>query len=180
MLLLEPDGAERVMRLWRRLAAAGLPTLDSRWQPHITLAAFDSPTPEKVTAALSAASRNVDSFTLQFETLGSFPGRGVLYSAPTPDARLLNLQKRVYDSLQGAAQFGEPYYAPGRWTPHCSFTLSASPRELGQALALLARDWQPFTAGVRGLNLVRSADAYPAGPSTDVLYRSFRRKGFSC
>ena len=172
MLLLDEASTLKMRGYWRVLKEAGLPTLNETWEPHISLAAFTAPNEAQLLKDVAGASRGVERFELRFDALGTFP-RGVVYAAPTPTARLLELQTKLYQVLNVYAQFDKPFYTPGRWTPHCSLLLNASRREVMTGLELLLRDWQPITAAVRGLTLVRVAADMPNAPGHNVLYRGF-------
>lgn len=176
MLLLDETSAVRVRGLWRILAEQGLPTLNDRWEPHITLAAFDLSDANaklRLLRDVSSVSRNVAGFELRFEALGVFPQSGVLHTPPTPNVGMLELQAKLYQALIPYAYFSKPFYAPGLWSPHCSLSVGASPRELLRGAELVVRTWQPFSATARGLTLVRMSDSGRYEVGQDVLYRSF-------
>ena len=175
MLLLDETSAARVRGLWRTLAEQGLPTLNDKWEPHITLAAFDladADAKPKVLRAVASVSR-VASFELRFEALGMFSQSGVLYTPPTPDTGMLELQSRLYHALAPYAHFNKPFYAPGLWSPHCSLSVGASKREVLRGAELILRTWQPFSATARGLTLVRMSASGRFEIDQDVLYRNF-------
>lgn len=175
MLTFDPDSEARIRALWQVLGEAGLPALgNSGWQPHITLAAFTTARPLEVHRALAAVFENVASFELQLEGIGSFPRRGVLYLNPTLTSHLLGLQASLYASLASQVTFGEPFYAPDHWSPHCTLTLGASARELGLALELLVPRWQPFSLRVEGVHLLHSEDSATAANSREIAYKAFR------
>lgn len=168
LILLELDvaAAERVQRLWLRLAAAGLPELGMHgYAPHLTLAVFDELALEPLVARLDGLFRGAGAPGLSFDVLGSFPDAGVLHLVPTPSAELLALQARVYQALAGVAAGCRKAYRPGHWTPHCTLAAKLTPDDLGRAFALCARGWTPVEARASAVALAQE------GPPPRDLWR---------
>ncbi|CAL9604973.1 RNA 2',3'-cyclic phosphodiesterase [Streptomyces sp. enrichment culture] len=120
-----PDGAAdlAVRRVWRHLAAAGMPSQEAHThptnRPHLTLATADAlpdAAREEVAAALAALP-----VELCLDGLLRFTGRThVLAWAVRPDPELLRLHGAVWRALAASPGAGgmNPLHAPGRWVPH--------------------------------------------------------------
>ena len=134
-LTVDPGLDDRVRSVWRRLHAAGLPSLathrHSSNRPHLTLTAATELT-AGVAAALTALPLTVELGPTTF-----FPGRaGALVWLVTPDEALLELHAEVWAALDGVER--NPITAPGVWVPHVSLALRTRPEHREAAAALLA------------------------------------------
>lgn len=133
-LLVDPVTEERVVRVWRALAAAGLPSqADHRHpsnRPHLTLAASAEPPPggwRALGPALSALP-----VPLRLEGVLRFSGRTrVLAWRVVPGAELTTVHRQVWDLLRTCDDEScNPLHAPENWTPHLT---------LGRSRATTAR-----------------------------------------
>jgi 2'-5' RNA ligase len=128
----ELDGVVR--NVWRRLAAAGLPSLADQAhptnRPHLTLAAAaDLPELGPALAGLPL------SVTLRGLVL--FEGRAAMLAwRVTADAALRELQARIWDLLAGVQR--SQLHQPDRWVPHVSLAPRPSPTIATRVLADLA------------------------------------------
>jgi hypothetical protein len=137
---------EAVRGLWRRLARAGLSSLETyghaRHRPHVSLSVMD---------ALPAAAEIGEVQRLPgllFPALGTFAGDGgVLFLAPVVTPPLFAVHERVWESLQGQGLTQWTQYGPGRWVPHCTLAMGLPPAGLAAAVGLLA-GFQPVEAQV--------------------------------
>jgi len=125
-LLLDPRADAAVRGLWRRLEAAGVPTLLShthgRHVPHLTYAALRSHDLDAVTAALSALPPS-GPVPLHFDALGTFR-RSRCWLAPAVSAPLVARQQSVVTGLLAGGAEVHRHYLPGAWLPH----LTLAPR----------------------------------------------------
>jgi len=118
---------------WARLVDAGLPSLGRHPhptnRPHLTLAAAPALPPlGDVFGALPVPVR--------LSGVLAFGGeRGALVWAVVPSRALLDLHAAVAATLDLS---GDSHHAPGRWTPHLSLALRATPQERAAAVLLLA------------------------------------------
>jgi 2'-5' RNA ligase len=148
----DPDADERVRRTRSDLATAS-PRLrrPPLHRPHVTLGAVRTP-PEQLAAVHDLtdglAARHAP-FNLPLAHAGVFPRGGVLWLAPAPSAALHDLQADV-DATLAAAGHDRAFdtSVPDRWVPHCTLATGLRPDELGAAVELLARRWQPVHARV--------------------------------
>lgn len=144
-LLPDDDLDEDVRRLWRRLAAAGLPSQAAHPhptnRPHLTLTVVDVLPPDgrdAVAAALAAALP----LPARLEALAAFPfpragADGVLYWAVVPSPELLALHAQVGAALEAAGAQLRPVHLPGRWTPHVTLARRLAPGQLAAAFDVL-------------------------------------------
>jgi hypothetical protein len=134
-LVLDDELDTAVRAVWRRLAAAGAPSLATDAQPanrpHLTLAAgTDLPDLAPALAALP--------LTVTLDGLVFFEGRAAMLAwRVIADAGLRALQARVWHELDG--QQRDPLHAPDRWVPHVSLARQTSPTVASRALAGLPR-----------------------------------------
>lgn len=140
-LFFDKQADTAVRRLWHRLAASGLPSLETlghcRHRPHVTLTVLE-------TAQLPAVPDVEDLLDvrrvplLRFSALGTFgDGGGVLFLAPVVTAPLLAVHARLNDVLQEQGIVQWTHYLPGSWVPHCTLAMDLTPAELSTAASLL-------------------------------------------
>lgn len=137
-LLLDPRADAAVRGLWRRLEAAGIPTLLShthgRHVPHLTYAALRSDDRDAAVATLSALPA-ADAIPLHFDALGTFR-RSRCWLAPAVSASLIERQEAVVTALLTSGAELHRHYLPGAWLPH----LTLAPRLHLQDLPTVAAE----------------------------------------
>jgi hypothetical protein len=137
-LVVDPGLDDLVRAVWRRLHAAGLPSLATHThptnRPHLTLAAAQRLTPE-VGAALAGLP-----VPAELDRVVCFE-RTVVWRVVLTDA-LRELHAEVWRALGDTAR--NPLHAPGSWVPHVS-------------LALRAKDVARYEAELRDLPAARGS-----------------------
>ena len=136
-LLLDPVAEAAVRGLWRRLEAAGVPTLlthtHGRHVPHLTLASIHHDRADQVVSVLSGLPA-AGAVEVSLDALGMFP-RSRSWLAVPADAGLLARQARVVEALASTGAEVNRHYRPGAWLPHLTLT----PRMRLDQVATLAR-----------------------------------------
>jgi 2'-5' RNA ligase len=153
-LRLDPVAGARVTAMWTSIAAGGASDLlHLGYAPHLTLAVLcegDAPLQERVRQATAGWRR----LNVRFAGFGVFPGpQAVLWLAPVPTAALLSWQRALCDALP--ADRLDPHYRPGNWMPHVTLGEDLTPAALATAYDRTASDWEPFTATLEQVDLVR-------------------------
>lgn len=125
-LLLDPKADAAVRAVWRRLEAAGVPTLLShthgRHVPHLTYASLRTFDLDRVREALGALPAQ-DPLRLSFDALGTFR-RSRCWLAPAVTGNLIGRQERVVAAAVSTGADLHRHYRPGDWVPH----LTLAPR----------------------------------------------------
>lgn len=154
-LRLDDAAAASIDALWRRLADEEVSDSMAAlgYRPHLTLAiAGDADAPAAMRALEGFAAAH-QAFTVPFVGIGAFlaPAR-VLWAAPRVDRALLDLQAALLEALAWPAH---PHYAPGTWVPHCTLAEDLTEDSFARAARLVAANWQPTTATLDRIDLVR-------------------------
>ena len=114
--------------------------LDLGYQPHVTLAVYDTLRADVAIAALDRVFENVDQIAVTLTDVTTFGGgSGVLYAA---------LDYHGFDASQAmtAAAIDEvcrPHYQTGSWTPHC--TLATGVNDADRSKMNCDREWHAVT-----------------------------------
>jgi len=113
--------SESVLRgLWRRLEAAGVPTLLShthgRHIPHLTLTSLRNYDLDAVTAALEALPEACEG-PLHLDALGAFR-RSRCWLAPAVSTGFAARQDAVARAVAATGAVVHRHYEPGSWLPH--------------------------------------------------------------
>jgi 2'-5' RNA ligase len=127
-----------VRGLWADLAGMlGRPDLAAREiRPHVTLLSSIDMKVGMATRILRDVAARTPPITLTFESIASFLSpQGVVYLSPVITADLLAIQRNVALAAAAAGVVIEPYYQPGRWSPHCTLARPLSSAEVGRAIA---------------------------------------------
>jgi len=135
-LNLSTDSAERVVELWKTMAAQSINSvmLDIGAQPHISLAVFEDLSPGLLRDGLNHFASNTPVFTVRLASVGVFPGdEGVVFLAPVVTEKLLWIHERFYRLLEDKGLESIEYYHPGRWVPHCTVAIDVIPDKIGVA-----------------------------------------------
>ena len=133
----DPDTSAAVRGLWRELAAAGLPSLETHThrlhQPHVSLVVADDLDHETASSAVGAVPATP--IPCRVEVVGFFPG-GILLLPLVPNIELLEEQQRVSTALGGLATGRWAHTEPGVWTPHMTCAYGIAPDQAATALAI--------------------------------------------
>jgi 2'-5' RNA ligase len=166
-LLLDARADAAVRGLWRRLEAAGVPTLLShthgRHVPHLTLASLRGGRLDSVTGALANRPTGAP-LEVTFEGLGSFR-RSRCWLAPAVTHELVSSQHRVAASLEAAGAELHQHYRPSRWVPHLTLAPRLHLRDL-TTVAAHVYDVLPLPAVLeRGVVIDTSTGEHHALPN---------------
>jgi len=141
-VVLWPDAStgEAVRRLWRELAAAGLPSLETHThclhQPHVSLVVADHLDAEAAAAAVGRLPEV--QIPCRVEAAAFFPG-GFLILPLVPNIELLDEQRRISAAVRDLAVGRWDYTQPGEWSPHITCAYALAPDQAGDALAIATR-----------------------------------------
>jgi 2'-5' RNA ligase len=154
-LRLDDAAAATIDALWRRLADEGISDSMAAlgYRPHLTFAiAAEADVPAAIRVLEGFAATHL-ALTVPFFGIGAFLAQArVLWAAPRVDHALLDLQTALLEALAWPAH---PHYAPGAWVPHCTLAEDLDEDALARAARLIAAHWQPTTATVDRIDLVR-------------------------
>lgn len=146
-LLLDDRSASDVRSLWRRLEAAGVPSLlthtHGRHVPHVTYASlleYDVDAVREALAVLPVAAP----LPLFFDALGSFR-RSRCWLAPAASADLAARQQVVVAAVAPTGAVLHRHYRPGVWTPHLTLAPRLRLADL-HSVAALVYDVLPLEA----------------------------------
>ena len=152
----DSEAEARIRCLWDQLANAEVSSfmIDIGARPHLSLAVYPSVDSEALCRELASFARSFDPISLEFASIGVFPGNeGVVYSAPTVTPELLAAHRRYHDQMQRLAPNCMRYYHPGKWTPHCTIATGVNVERRSQAVELChsSNALGPFTIKEIGL-----------------------------
>jgi 2'-5' RNA ligase len=144
--------------LWRRLEAAGVPTLLShthgRHVPHLTLASLREYHVAPVARALEALPV-VAAGPLYLDALGAFR-RSRCWLAPAVSPELVARQEAVVGALAATGAGLHRHYQPGRWLPHVTLAPRLHLHQLS-VVAAAVFDVLPLEVVVERCELVETA-----------------------
>jgi 2'-5' RNA ligase len=154
-LLFNADLNKAIGSCWRRLADAGLSRsmLDLGYQPHVTLAIYDTLDVDAAVASLDlvfSEARPIDAELSNVATFGA--GSGVCYATQALSADLMRLHARTLGAIGGTCR---PHYQSGHWTPHCTLATDLSDPALIHVIDFLGRDWRPSAGTFERAELVQ-------------------------
>lgn len=161
-LLPDPATEDRVVRVWRALAAVGLPSQAGHRhptnRPHLTLATSAELAPSGRPGLVPALS--VLPVPLRLEGVVRFGGRTrVLAWRVVPGAELTALQRQVWELLRADGdEDRNPLHDPENWTPHLTLGRSRSADARwpdGSLPAELAEPWEGSLTLARSYDSVR-------------------------
>lgn len=154
---LDPQSAVRVRALWDALARDGLSddAVLLGYDPHLTLAIHDdAAAPDALIGAVRRATTGWGRMTLTCAALAVFPANpATLWIAPTVTAQLLHRHSALCAALPGATLHA--HYRPGTWMPHITLADDLATECIGMAMAAAAPLFQPFTASLERIEIVR-------------------------
>jgi hypothetical protein len=150
-MFFDADAEAAVRSLWRRLDAAGVPTLSTR--PHVTLAAAET-IPTATRKALRSELRILSIPNLWLPTLGTVAAEDtVLLLGAAVDTELLAVHSAVHDVLAGKVTNPSAYHFPGAWNPYCPLARGLTTAQLTAGFAALQPP-EPVRAAVSEVGVV--------------------------
>lgn len=151
-MFFDAEAEAAVRLLWKRLVAAGVPTLASR-RPHVTLAVAGT-IPATTRQALRSELRFLSIPNLWLCTLGTVPAEdAVLLLGAVVDTELLAVHSAVHDVLAGKVTAPSAYHFPGAWHPHCPLARGLTTAQLSAGFEALQPP-EPIRAAVSGVGVV--------------------------
>jgi 2'-5' RNA ligase len=166
-LLFDARTDEALRALWRRLEAAGVPTLlthtHGRHVPHLSYAVLRRYDEVRVAEALDLLPDG-GRCTLHLDALGMFR-RSRCWLVPAGISDLARRQERVVEALESTGAELHRNYLPGVWVPHCTVAPRARLAQLS-TVAAAVYDVLPLTATVEAAALIDSS----TGRRTDLRH----------
>jgi 2'-5' RNA ligase len=154
-LRLDDDAAARVRVLWDALSAAGFANHAARlgYEPHLTLALLDDPADaSRLGETVRTISAEWRTMPLSLSAIAAFAtAPATLWLAPTVTAPLLQLHAALCAALPSV----HPHYRPAAWIPHVTLSDDVASGALGEGINLVAERFQPFTATLDRLDVLR-------------------------
>lgn len=93
---------------------------------------------------------------VQLTSLSSFGATdGVVFLAPTPDDRLLDLHRDLHERLERSAFASRESYRPKLWVPHCTLEKDIPVARLGRAFEVLLERFEPLQGQLIEVGAVR-------------------------
>lgn len=126
-------------------------------RPHITLAVYNEvqatqmPVFHERFYHFFQHQRQVE---IQCDSIGIFPVTGTCYLAPTVTQELLQLHAAFHNRFEGYRYLSNPYYTPGRWTPHCTLATQLHQDKVVEAVQYSLSRFRPIRAQIVEIGLV--------------------------
>lgn len=153
-LYFDPALEAEIRARWALLDAAGwVSPAAAGFRPHVSLAIFEDVDDVGCRPVIEAFAGQVAPIDIRLDALGVF-GQTVLFLTPVPTRSLLDLHDRFHRLAMPGMRTLRPYYAPGRWTPHCTL-LNGEPPTVARALPLLLAAAGPVTGRIEQIGLCR-------------------------
>jgi len=141
---------------WKKLDGADLPNKTQRsFRPHITLCIFDQIDCGDCECYINQISSQFKLHLVNLDHLGIFNnGEKVLFLGPTPNERMLTMQKEMFETLSGFASQPWELYHPDAWVPHCTLANDLDEDGLKKALQIALKIQLPIQAEVSQIGII--------------------------
>jgi 2'-5' RNA ligase len=153
-----------VRNMWQSIASAGLPSamLTGGYRPHVTLAVYDTLRDDGWFAStLEVLAGVAPSVNLTLDSYGVFPtDEGALFLGVTVTSALLELHATLHSWFADYQAGLRGYYAPDKWTPHCTLGMGLSFEQMGTAMRACAAQPIPLMTPVHAFGLVEVSRTY--------------------
>jgi len=152
----DPHTESLLKQYWKMLDDADLPNKAQRaFRPHITLCIFDQIDCEDCECYINEISSQFQLHSVSLDHLGIFNnGEKVLFLGPTPNERLLTMQKEVFETLSGSASTPWKLYHPNAWVPHCTLANDLDEESLKKALQIALNIQLPILAEISQIGII--------------------------
>lgn len=147
--------AEAVSMHWRRIAEAGISRsmLDLGYPPHVTLGVYEQLEVDTAIAACDRVFEAAEQIAVTLTNVTTFgAGSGVCYAGLAVSPDLMRLHAGTVVAL---GQECHPHYRAGSWIPHCTLATGVADVDIGRAVTILQRQWQPLSGVFEAAELVR-------------------------
>lgn len=113
-------------------------------RPHISLALVETEDIVQLSDVVAKFAAETESVPVSLVSLASFASiKGVLFLAPVPTTRLLEIHAHLYEGLTAKGLTSDQLYGPGSWVPHCTLEMGLSSSELATAFDSCWRNFSP-------------------------------------
>lgn len=158
VLLFDATSAAAIRACWRRLEAAGIPSLESlthrRHEPHISLVVADEIAVGDWLAVLRAGFFAADPIRVELGRGATFPGGWVYLGAAGLPA---SAHARLITALGQDAKGVWEHYLPQNWVPHCTLAGDLSDQQVTAAIDVIGSSPLPGVATVMSAALIDAA-----------------------
>ena len=130
-----------------KVYAAGVEPVSGKMgdRPHVSLAVFSEIDLPCVEAMCQDFASTLPQFPVALAAIGTFPiSDNVLFLAPVPDRRLLQVHRDFHKRLKCAHQRSSSYYHPGKWVPHCTLELELPDAQFTLAFSAAQKYFTPI------------------------------------
>jgi 2'-5' RNA ligase len=155
VLLFDAGSSRGIRACWRRLEAAGIPSLESfthrRHEPHISLVVADEIVIGEWVDVLRTGFFPTDPMRIELANAASFPGGWVYMGAgglPAPS------HARLITALGQDARGVWEHYLPQNWVPHCTLAGDLSDQQVTAAIDLIGSSPLPGIATIMSAALI--------------------------
>ncbi len=157
-LYFDQESEEQIRLIRDTLFEHGIPGILDRIgeRPHITLAVLPEVQIEMLLPMVESLAAETGPFPIGLSAIGTFPTfENVLYLAPPPTTRLLQIHETFHNRLVQADFPVARYYHPEKWVPHCTLDMEIPNAFFVAAIELCKRHFKPFEGHIQEIGIVR-------------------------
>ncbi|RLQ93299.1 2'-5' RNA ligase family protein [Falsibacillus albus] len=157
VLHFEDKAEKEIKRIWHSLSKEGITDYAfeiKHRNPHITMASYEQLPLDQFESEFMSHFNHVSSFTLSFQTLGTFIQSGALFLSPVPTGSFMQIHE---DYHRNFIKYQDPnsLYVPEKWIPHCTLANRLNDAKLLEALHHCTRILGPIQAKVTEAALIQ-------------------------
>lgn len=157
-LFLNEEAELYVRSIWKELSNENI---DSSLKdikeicPHIALAVYEDINEKDFIEELQVFKSNFKPIDTYFDILGTFPMTGTCFLKPTVTKELLNIHSKYHEQFKAFSENPNPYYLPGRWSPHCTLAIGLSTDTLKKVFNFSLDRFKPLKVTLNDIGLVK-------------------------
>ena len=156
-IFFDPATEQSIRAIWGRINTllGEKPPARGDARPHLSAASTPTLNIPAFTHDLKMLAARVPPLPLEFSSVATFPTQErVLFLSPVVTTELLALQEELYHLLRRHGGEAPWFYAPTRWTPHCTLCHGIPATDLFAALDIaLSTEW-PMIGHIEQIALV--------------------------
>lgn len=133
----------------------GVPGIEGKMGPHLTLAVFDSDEQNAILETFQKFAKTCEPITLNLDRIDNFNSRfKVLFVAPANSPKLQTQYERCHDLFSRTATMMPAYQDGQKWSPHITLTKGIRGLIFERAKNFAENNWAPIDATTQSIGLI--------------------------
>ena len=145
-------------------------------RPHLTLGHYYELDKEEYIRLIESFYEPIESFTITFNTIGTFINYPTLFLSPTITKDLIHFHLNHHQFFKKFNYKANPLYLPEQWIPHCTILNKLTQETLIEEFTYCLKKSQTIMASIEEVALVEMVEDDKGNVETTIVFSKKLRK----